>query len=105
GASAARDRAVAARGRAAAPDRPRALERPSEPVRGSGGGGGRGGGGLVRVHAPEAVVAVVIVLGAGPRRGLAVGTGLDVATEGQDQPLGGGRDLGNGGVEGFGVPG
>ena len=57
------------------------------------------------MHAPDPVVAGVIVLVAGPGRRLAVGTGLDVAAEGQDQPLGRGRDLGDGGIEGLGVPG
>jgi hypothetical protein len=52
------------------------------------------------VHAPEPVVAVVVVLAAGTSGRLAVGSGLDVAAHGEDQALGGSRDLGNRRVEG-----
>ena len=56
-------------------------------------------GGIVRVHAPEAVRPVVLVLGAGAGGRLAIGPGLDVAAHGEDQALGGRSDLGNGRVE------
>ncbi len=56
-------------------------------------------GGLVRVHAPEAVRSVVVVLGARASGRLAIGPGLDVAAHGEDQALGGRSDLGNGRVE------
>jgi hypothetical protein len=55
------------------------------------------------MHAPESVRASVLVVRGRPGGRLAVRTPLDIAAHGDDEPLGGCGDLGNGGLERIGI--